>query len=90
MWGEREPAHRGQEAERNGPDALVPYLRKLKPKQEVQGFEDDGEAAAEHDGADQPKSGGEPKPVVEQPEGGVALSPPDLSRQADGKHQEAK
>jgi hypothetical protein len=68
----------------------VPYLRKLEPKQEVQGFEDDGEAAAEQDGADQPKPGGEPEPMVEQPEGGVALSAPELPRQADGKQQGAK
>ena len=40
---------------------------------------------AEHDGTDQPKGGGKPEPMVEQPEGGVALSLPELRRKADCK-----
>ena len=86
LRGEREPAHRGQEAHRNGPDALVPFLRKLEAEEKIQRLED-GEAATEQDSADRGEKCGEPEPMVEQPEFGVAFLSAEKASEANRERQ---
>ncbi len=87
---ESEEAHRRHETEAHGPDIFVHVRGQGNAEEQLQRLVNDVEASSQQGGADQSEQGAEPKPVIEQPESGVALFAAKVPGKADEKDERSE